>query len=117
MIAVPELTTDGLDRLLGERPEVMQYFEFDRLPNETLPMTTLTETQGALRTAAAGLRAATTKAQALSAISQCQAVIGAAFRQSKAIGGELVRGWGRSAGLAPIISVLARATRLIQQKG
>ena len=39
MIAVPELTTDGLDRLLGERPEVMQYFEFDRLPNETLPMT------------------------------------------------------------------------------
>ena len=76
-----------------------------------------TETQGALRTAAAGLRAAANKVQALAAISQCQSVINAAIRQSRAIGGELVRGWGRAEGLGPIISVLARAARLIQQKG
>ena len=75
------------------------------------------ETQRALQAAASGLRAAANKAQALAAISQCQSVIGAALRQSRAIGGELVRGWGRAEGLAPIIGVLARAARLIQTKG
>jgi hypothetical protein len=75
------------------------------------------EAQRALQTAASGLRAATNKAQALAAISQCQSVISAALRQSRAIGGELVRGWGRAEGLAPIIGVLARAARLMQHKG
>jgi hypothetical protein len=88
----------------------------DRLAVEIAPSGN-TETQRSLRTAAAGLRAAATKAQALSAITMCQSAITAALRQSRAIGGDLVRGWGRTAGLAPIINVLARATRLIQTNG
>ena len=88
----------------------------DRLAADIAPSGN-TETQRSLQTAAAGLRAAANKAQALSAIAQCQSVIAAAMRQSRAIGGELVRGWGRAAGLAPIAAVLARAARLIQQKG
>jgi hypothetical protein len=107
---------NGCNSLTGKALHECVAGVLDRLAADIAP-TGNTETQGALRTAAAGLRAATTKAQALSAISQCQSVIGAAIRQSRAIGGELVRGWGRAAGLAPIISVLARAARLIQQKG
>lgn len=88
----------------------------DRLAADIAPSGN-TETQRSLQTAAAGLRAATAKPQALSAITLCQSVITAALRQSRAIGGELVRGWGRAAGLTPIINMLARAARLIQTKG
>lgn len=74
------------------------------------------ETQRALLTAASQLRAANSKAQALSAITQCQAAISGALRQVKAAGGNMVPGWGDS-GLASIVGVLARAARMIQAKG
>ena len=59
-----------------------------------------------------------TKAQALSAITQCQAAIAGALRQVKAApGGKMmVPGWGDE-GLASIVGVLAKAARLIQAKG
>jgi hypothetical protein len=76
------------------------------------------ETQRALLTAASQLRAASSKAQALSAISQCQAAIAGALRQVKATPGGtmMVPGWGDS-GLSSIAGVLARAARMIQAKG
>ncbi|MGX1167197.1 hypothetical protein AB7M16_003463 [Bradyrhizobium sp. USDA 372] len=76
------------------------------------------ETQRALLTAASQLRAASSKAQALSAITQCQAAIAGALRQVKATpGGKMmVPGWGDD-GLASIAGVLARAARMIQAKG
>jgi hypothetical protein len=74
------------------------------------------ETQRALRTAASQLRGASSKAQALSAITLCQAAISGALRQAKAGGGIMVPGWGDS-GLASIVGVLARAARMIQAKG
>ncbi|MDD1519439.1 MULTISPECIES: hypothetical protein [Bradyrhizobium] len=76
------------------------------------------ETQRALLTAASQLRAASSKAQALSAITQCQAAIAGALRQVKATpGGKMmVPGWGDH-GLASIAGVLARAARMIQAKG
>lgn len=76
------------------------------------------ETQRALLTAASQLRAASSKAQALSAITQCQAAIAGALRQVKATpGGKMmVPGWGDE-GLASIVGVLAKAARLIQAKG
>jgi hypothetical protein len=49
-------------------------------------------TAGALRTAASQLRAATNKAQALSAISACRAAIAGALLQVRAIGGGAVAG-------------------------
>ena len=52
------------------------------------------ETRRVLRDAASGLRAATSKIQALAAISLCRSAISAALRQVKAIDGEHVRGWG-----------------------
>jgi len=74
------------------------------------------ETQRALLTAASKLRAASSKAQALSAITQCQAAIAGALRQVKAANGMMVPGWGDE-GLASIVGVLAKAARLIQAKG
>ncbi|WP_025033644.1 hypothetical protein [Bradyrhizobium sp. DOA9] len=76
------------------------------------------ETQRALLTAASQLRAASSKAQALSAITQCQAAIAGALRQVKATpgGNMMVPGWGDD-GLASIAGVLARAARMIQAKG
>ena len=87
----------------------------DRMANE-ISGVKVPETQRSLTTAAAGLRAATSKAQALSAISQCQAAIAGALRQVKAGGGAMVAGWGDT-GLASIAGVLARAAKLIQAKG
>jgi hypothetical protein len=68
------------------------------------------ETQRSLKTAASRLRAAVNKVQALSAITQCQAVVAGALRQAL--------GSGRNGkGLSAIAGVLAQAARLIQSKG
>ncbi|MDO9295371.1 MAG: hypothetical protein Q7U29_05450 [Bradyrhizobium sp.] len=78
-------------------------------------------TRSALQTAASQLRAATNKAQALSAISQCRALISGALRQVRALGGKYVEGWGGGggggSGLQAIVGVLSHAARLIQSKG
>jgi hypothetical protein len=92
----------------------------DRLSSD-IATDNVAETRGALRSAAAGLRAATSKVQALSAIAQCRSVISSALRQIKAAGGAYLRGWGGGAGggsgLAAVAGVLARAAKLIQSKG
>jgi len=77
------------------------------------------ETQRALRAAAAGVRAAVNKAQAVTAIAACQSLITSALRRVRAIGGgsTLLDGWGRENGLGPVAQVLARMARLIQSKG
>ncbi len=79
------------------------------------------KTRAALQSAAAGLRAATSKAQALSAISACRSAIAGALRQVRAIGGKYVEGWGGGqgggAGLEGIVGVLSKAAALIQSKG
>lgn len=74
------------------------------------------ETQRSLQTAVARLRAATSKSQALSAITQCQAAIAGALQKVRAANNAFVTGWGDS-GLASIVSVLSRAAKLIQSKG
>ena len=68
------------------------------------------ETQRALQTAAFQLRAATTKVQALSAISQCRSVVAGVLRQ-------ISTGGGDGNGLSAIVGVLAQAAKLIQTKG
>jgi hypothetical protein len=78
----------------------------DRLGNSISGRTT----REALSTAASQLRAAVNKAQALSAITQCRAVIAGTLRQVRASGGE-------GSGLGAIAGVLAQAARLIQSKG
>ena len=77
------------------------------------------ETQRALRTAAAGIRAAVNRVQALSAIARCQSVIASALKRVRAMGGGniLLDGWGREAGLNPVARVLARMAQMIQTKG
>jgi hypothetical protein len=74
------------------------------------------QTSRALSTAAAELRSAANKAQALSAISRCRAAIAGALQQVKALAGGMVQGWGDS-GLNAVAGVLARAAQLIQMKG
>jgi len=74
------------------------------------------DTQQALQAAAAGLRAASSKAQAVSAIARCQAAISGALKKVRAIGGGYVPSWGDS-GLTSISGVLSRAIQLIQSKG
>ncbi len=85
-----------------------------------LSSTNMGSTRSALQTAASQLRAATNKAQALSAISQCRALISGALRQVRASGG-YVAGWGGGSGggsgLQAIVGVLNHAARLIQSKG
>ncbi|WP_257169563.1 hypothetical protein [Bradyrhizobium sp. SRS-191] len=92
----------------------------DRLSSEiTAPG--VAETRRALSNAAAGLRAATTKAQALSAVTQCRALVSGALAKVRALGGGYLTGWGGGAGggsgLAAVSDVLARAAKLIQAKG
>jgi hypothetical protein len=81
----------------------------DRMSNE-ISRGNIPETQRALQTAASQLRAAVTKVQALSAITQCRAVIAGVLRQASASGRE-------GQGLSAIAGVLAQAARLIQSKG
>jgi hypothetical protein len=68
------------------------------------------ETQRSLQTAASQLRAAVNKIQALSAITQCRAMVAGALRQVRALGGP-------GSGLSAIAGVLAQAAKLIQSKG
>ncbi len=68
------------------------------------------DTQAALQKAATQLRAATNKAQALSAIAQARSVVAGVIQRVRAAGQD-------SSGLAKVTGVLAYAARLIQQKG
>ena len=90
--------------------------ELDKLSND---ISGVPSTQGALRSAALKLRSATTKAQALSAISQCRALISAAIQKVRSIGS--AQGWaadgGDGGGLQAVSGVLGRAAALIQSKG
>jgi len=72
-----------------------------------------------LKTAAAGLRAAINKVQALSAISLAQAAIAGALRQVRTVVASTAptAGWGAGGGLSAVASVLAHAAKLIQAKG
>jgi hypothetical protein len=81
----------------------------DRLSNQISGRRS-SETQRALQTAAFQLRAATTKVQALSAISQCRSVVAGVLRQ-------ISTGGGDGSGLSAIAGVLAQAAKLIQTKG
>ena len=68
----------------------------------------------ALHTAAAGVRAAVNKAQAVSAIGACQAMVASALKLARVSVSDppfIVPGWERLA------QVLARAASLIQTKG
>lgn len=67
-------------------------------------------TREALQTASSQLRAATNKAQALSAISACRSAFAGLIQQAKAARGE-------APGLTAIVGVLAKAAALIQAKG
>jgi hypothetical protein len=92
----------------------------DSLAN-SIPGKDVGSTRGALHAAAAKLRAATSKAQALSAVTQCRALILSALAKVRAIGGGHVAGWGggegAGAGLEAVANVLSHAARLIQSKG
>ena len=72
-----------------------------------------------LKTAAAGLRAAINKVQALSAISLAQAAVAGALRQVRTVVASTapIVGWGPGGGLSAVASVLAHAAKLIQAKG
>ena len=72
-----------------------------------------------LKSAAAGLRAAINKVQALSAISLAQAAIAGALRQVRTVvaSNAPAIGWGAGGGLGAVASVLAHAAKLIQAKG
>jgi hypothetical protein len=84
--------------------------------NSDIARAQVPETQRLLQTAVARLRAATSKSQALSAITQCQAAIAGALQKVRAANNAFVTGWGDS-GLASIVGVLSRAAKLIQSKG
>jgi hypothetical protein len=82
----------------------------DRLHRESWTKYANTETKRGLGRAAFQLRAATTKVQALSAISQCRAVLSEALQLAKTFGSD-------GKGLSAIAGVLAQAAKLIQTKG
>jgi hypothetical protein len=93
----------------------------DKLSNELSAKADVSSTRGALQTAASKLRSAVNKAQALSAITQCRALISGALAKVRAIGGGYVEGWGGGSGngsaLEAIVGVLSHAAKLIQAKG
>ena len=68
------------------------------------------ETQTALQKAATQLRAATNKAQALSAISQARSVVASVIERVRSAGQD-------NSGLVRVSAILANAARLIQSKG
>jgi hypothetical protein len=76
----------------------------------TLPRAADPEVRGALQTAAAQLRAASNKAQALSAIAQCRSVFSGLIQHLRSTGGD-------APGLSAIAGVLSKAAALIQSKG
>jgi hypothetical protein len=87
----------------------------DRLGDDIAPASA-GQTSRSLKSAAASLRSATTKSQALSAIARCQSFVANALRQVKASAERFVEGLG-GGGLNNIANVLARASQLIQTKG
>lgn len=89
-----------LDRLSGEISDVQ-----------------VPETRRALATAASKLRAAVNKAQAISAIAQCQAAISGALRQVESMRSGRGNRRGGPVGLEGIAGVLSHAASLIQMKG
>jgi N-methylhydantoinase B/oxoprolinase/acetone carboxylase alpha subunit len=68
------------------------------------------EAQQALQTAASNLRTATSKVQALSAITQCRTVLSGVFQNAKEAGGQ-------TGGYGAIISALSGMAKLVQSKG
>jgi len=64
----------------------------------TIPDKDVASTRGALQTAASKLRAAVDKAQALSAISQCRALIAGPLAKVRAIGAAMSRAGVAAAG-------------------
>ena len=72
---------------------------------------------GALRRAASEVRAATSRAAALLAITACQNVISTAIQQAKAAGQPRFGGFGSVEGMGHIARVLSLAARLVQTKG
>jgi hypothetical protein len=92
----------------------------DKLSND-ISNVNVPATRSALQTAASKLRAAVNKTQALSAITQCRALISGALAKVRALGGGYVEGWGggsgQGTGLAAIVGVLSHAAKLIQAKG
>jgi hypothetical protein len=68
--------------------------------------------RSAMHTAAAQLRSATSKAQALSAIAQCRSVVLGVLAKVRGIGSS-----GGASGLEAAANVLSRAAALIQAKG
>jgi proline dehydrogenase len=90
----------------------------DKLSNEVTSPTA----QSALHAAAAKLRAAVSKVQALSAIAQCRALIASAISEVRATGGgggggRHGGGGGAGSGLEAVAAVLGHAAKLIQAKG
>lgn len=81
----------------------------DRMSN-SLDGSAPPESRSALQNAASQLRAATNKAQALSAISQCRSVFSGIIQRWKAEG-------KKTTGFSAIAGVLSRAAALIQAKG
>ena len=92
----------------------------DRMSNEITDRGA-SQTRSALHDAATRLHAAVNKAQALSAIVQCRALISGALAKVRALGGGYVEGWGggsgHGVGLEAVANVLGRAAKLIQAKG
>lgn len=82
----------------------------DVLDGMTRRISDAADTTRALATAASQLRAAANKAQAMSAISQCRAVVAGVLKQVLAMGKS-------GANLSAVAGVLARAAQLIQTKG
>jgi hypothetical protein len=80
-----------------------------RLSNDTNRQGII-DARNSLRAAASQLRAAVTKVQALSAITQCRAAVAGFIQQIRSSGQE-------TTGLNAIAGVLSRAAALIQSKG
>ena len=121
LVAAAQIANAGLAACESSRSKALYNCiadVLDRMSNDLSAIRRgVPNTQSALRTAASRLRAATTKAEALSAVTQCQAVIAGALRQVQAAGANgRAQGWDDS-GLAAVAGVLARAARLIQTTG
>jgi len=123
MIAGAESANAGLSGCSNNRGKALYDCVanvLDKLSNE-IGGKDVAFTRSALQTAASRLHAAVNKAQALSAISQCRALIAGALAKVRSLGGGYVAGWGGGSGagrgLEAIVDVLGRAAKLIQAKG
>jgi hypothetical protein len=123
MVAAAQTAEGGLGACSnnsGKAPYDCVANVLDKLSND-ISNINVPATRGALQTAASRLRAAVNKVRALSAITQCRALISGALAKVRAVGGGYVEGWGggsaSGAGLAAIAGVLGHAAKLIQAKG